>query len=53
MNSINSLKNYEYSFLVRKTKKIKKLKKWGKKVSRDRRLYILLIMTQPLKTLNN
>ena len=31
MNGISSVKNYEYSFLVRKKKQKLKIKKWGEK----------------------
>ena len=43
MNCINSVKNYDYSFLVKeKAKKLKSEKNGQQKVSQDRQLYILL-----------
>ena len=43
MNGINSVKNYKYSFLVKKNKKFKNLKNGKKNVRWDPHLYILLV----------
>ena len=42
MNGINSVKNYEYSFLVKKNKQLKKLKNGEEKVRWFPYLYTLL-----------